>query len=117
MSAENAEAFVVAVSNAVGGEPVGDEAFAIGLDECAGPGGDGFVEFDLGVEIAAVEEDFVEAAVAEGALEGLLAAGVFFGSGFASAADTFVAGSFVFESDGFANGLGGGMGGATHVVF
>src|SRR6266436_4965053 len=71
MSAQDAKAFVVAVGNAMSGKPVSDEAFAIGPDESAGPGSDGFVEFDVGVEIASVEEDFVEAGVAKNALEGL----------------------------------------------
>src|SRR5205085_8355426 len=47
MSTEDAEPFVVAISDAVAGQPIGDEPFASGLDKSSGFGRDGFVEFDL----------------------------------------------------------------------
>src|SRR5437660_342591 len=77
VSAKDAEALVVAVGDVVGGEPIGDDAFAIGLDQSSGFGNDGFVKFDFGIEITPVEEDFVEASIAKGALESLMTAGVF----------------------------------------
>lgn len=76
VAAENAIAFVVTVGDVVRAEPVGEHSLAMRLDEGAGFCGDGFVEFHLGVEVPAVQIDAVEAGVAEGALEGLLTAGV-----------------------------------------
>src|SRR5438093_242071 len=116
VSVENAEPFVVAESGAVGGEPVGDETLAIGLHEGSGLGSDGFVEFDLSIEIAAIKKHFIKAVIAKRALEGLLAARVLLGGGFASAAGAFVPGAFPFEADGFADRGGSGMSGAPHVV-
>src|SRR5438876_11061131 len=94
VSAKDAEALVVAVSDVMGGEPVGDDAFAIGLDQSSAFGSDGFVEFDFGIEVTPVEEDFVEASIAKGALESLLAAAVFLGRSLSAAADAFVQRSF-----------------------
>lgn len=42
VAVEDSVSLVVAVCDVVGGEPVGDEAFAVGLDEPASLGGDGF---------------------------------------------------------------------------
>jgi len=55
------------------------------------------VEFDLGIEIAAVEEHFVEAPIAKRALEGVLAATVFLGRGFTAATGALVPGALDFE--------------------
>ena len=85
VSAEDSEPFVVAISDAVGDKPVGNQSFAIGLNQRSGFGGNGFVEFDVGVEIAPVEKDFVEAGVTKCALEGLLAARVLLGGRFTAA--------------------------------
>ena len=86
VAAENAIAFVVAVGDVVRAEPVGEHSLVVRLDEGPGLCGDGFVEFHLGVEVPAVQGDTVEAGVAEGALEGLLAAGVLVCSGEVAAA-------------------------------
>ena len=117
VAVEDAIAFVVAVGDVVRGEPIRNKALAVRLHQGAGLGGDRFVQFHLGVEVTAVEVDFVEAGVAEGALESLLAAGVFLGSGFTSAAEALVAGVFLLKAHGFANGGSGGVGGAADVVF
>ncbi len=117
MAVEDAVALIISVVDVVGDEPVGDDALAIGLDEGAGFGGDGFAEFHLGVKVAAVEIDLVEAGVAEAALEGLVAAGVLFGGGLAPAAKAFVAGVFLLETHGLTDGGGGGVCSAADVVF
>lgn len=75
------------------GEPVGNKALALGLHKRAGLGGDRLVEFDLGVEIAAFEKNFVAAAVTKGALEGLVTAGMFHWGDLAAAAGTAMAGT------------------------
>jgi len=116
MAAKNAKPLVVAEGDVVGSEPIRDQTFTVGLDERAGLGGDGLVEFNFGVEVSAIEEDFVEAGIAEGALECLLAARVFVGGGFPSATNAFRSGGFLFDSNGFTDGLGGGMSGAPYVV-
>src|SRR2546425_6196520 len=69
VSTKDAEALVVAVGDVMGGEPIGDNAFAIGLDESSGFSSDGFVEFDFSIEITPIKEDFVEASIAKGTLE------------------------------------------------
>jgi hypothetical protein len=90
------------------------------LSELAGligfPSSEGFVEFDFGVEVSAIEKHFVEASIAESALECLLAARVFVGGGFASATNAFMPGAFLFEPDGFADGLRGGMSRTADVI-
>ena len=116
MTAQDTEAFVIAVSNAVGSQPVRDEAFSVRLDQGAGFGGDDLVEFNLGVEVPALEEYFIEARVAERALEGLLASRVFLGGGFTAAAGAFVADAFLLKTDGFTDGFGSGVSGAPHVI-
>ena len=117
VAAENPEALVVAIGEVAGGQPVGDQAFAVGLHRGTRFGDDRLVEFDFGIEVPALEEHLVEACVAKGALESLLAPSVFVRRGFAAAPNALVPGAVLFEADGIANGFGGRMGGAADVVF
>src|SRR5438105_2623325 len=117
VSAEDSEPFVVAISDAVSGKPVGNESFAIGLDESSVFGGDAFVEFHLGVEVAAIQKNLIEAGVAKSALESLLAAGVFLGGRLTAAPNAFVPSTSLLEADSIADGLSRRMSSPPHVVF
>ena len=117
MAAENAIAFVVAVGDVMGAEPVGEHSLALRLNKGADFCNDGFVEFHLGVEVPALQIDAVEAGVAEGALECLLAAGVLVRRGKAAATRAAVLCIGCLKADGFTNGTGSGVGGPADVIF
>ena len=113
---ENAEALVVTEGDAVGGQPIGDEPFALRLDQRAAARGDRLVELDIHVEVAPLEVDLIEAMVAERALEGLPASGVLVGGHHPATSGATMDGAGFGGLDRLTDRLGGGVGGLAHVV-
>ena len=117
VAVENTEAIVVAVGDVFLSEQFRDAAFALGLDEGAVFGTDGFLEFDFGFEVSAVEADFIEAGIAEGSLKGAHGPGVFVWGEAAAAATAGVDRLGVADTHGFADRGAGAEDAALYVVF